>query len=76
MFCCILKQVANLYRLKDLLEKCYTMTCANFMNMCQDKAFLQLRYGEIQSLVMRSDLVADSETCIFKAIIRWIESDK
>ncbi|XP_078488543.1 uncharacterized protein LOC100186900 isoform X2 [Ciona intestinalis] len=69
-------QVANLYSLNDLLERCYSMACKNFMAVCHQKEFLKLRYCELQSLLPRQDLAVNTELNAFDAVVRWMDGDK
>uniref|UniRef100_F6YTZ8 BTB domain-containing protein n=1 Tax=Ciona intestinalis TaxID=7719 RepID=F6YTZ8_CIOIN len=69
-------QVANLYSLNELLERCYSMACKNFMTVCHQKEFLKLRYCELQSLLPRQDLAVNTELNAFDAVVRWMDGDK
>uniref|UniRef100_H2ZB15 BACK domain-containing protein n=1 Tax=Ciona savignyi TaxID=51511 RepID=H2ZB15_CIOSA len=69
-------QVANLYNLNELLERCYSMACANFTRVSSQKEFLKLRYCELQTMLPRSDLSVPTELDAFNAVVRWMNADK
>lgn len=65
-----------MYGLNDILECSYAMACKYFSLITKQEKFKRMRYCEVQSMLHRQDIVADSELEVFNAVLVWLDHDR
>ena len=74
--CIGIGKFAELHACAELHRKCIRYQRKNFADVCGSQEFLQIDdAAEVARLISEDDLVVDSETDVWEAIVRWIKHD-
>ena len=74
---CLLSTVADRHSLRDLQEAAEQKMALMFKDICETEEFLtHMGADQLFSLLSRDDLIAPSETFIFKSVMQWLKHKK
>lgn len=68
--------LAEAYSLEDLGERAEDYVLAHFQRVSEGEKFRDLPCIQLQRLLERDTLNADSELHVFRAVVNWVEEDK
>ena len=72
-----LLRIADLHGLKDLKEATLCKMASLFKEVCESEEFLShIDADQFLDLLSRDDLIAPSETFVFKSVMQWIKHKK
>ena len=60
----------------DLQKEAKNFIVANFISVCQEDEFLELKYEDLKEIIQDDNLCVDSEEDVFSAVATWVEADE
>ena len=74
---CRVWTIADRHGLRDLQEAAEKKMASMYVNVCESEEFLSnVGADQLFSLLRRDDLIARSETFVFKSVMQWIKHKK
>ncbi|XP_042582679.1 kelch-like protein 33 isoform X2 [Cyprinus carpio] len=74
--CLDILALAEAYSLEDLGRRAEDYVLAHFQRVADGEKFKDLPFVQLQRLLERDVLNADSELAVFRAVVNWVEIDK
>ncbi|KAK2913271.1 hypothetical protein Q8A67_001670 [Cirrhinus molitorella] len=74
--CLDILALAEAYSLEDLGRRAEDYVLAHFQRVAEGEKFRDLPCIQLQRLLERDALNADSELAVFRAVVNWVEDDK
>ncbi|KTF96591.1 hypothetical protein cypCar_00042901 [Cyprinus carpio] len=74
--CLDILALAEAYSLEDLGRRAEDYVLAHFQRVADGEKFKDLPFDQLQRLLERDVLNADSELAVFRAVVNWVETDK